>query len=184
MPQIPAICLTPNCNTLFPSGVELQNARNISFQNCKSGPCPKCGGTGKIPDGLYDAFESKIFAFLSHENDIDLFRKITETVQRDLKRYISPKNIKKKLNKQFPKHKNTWSLIPESKLDAYAVIQIILAIISTAITVGSCTKSNKETIINQTYNNIYIESDRKAPPRTPSDSRIECKPKPDNLLKI
>jgi len=184
MPQIPAICLTPNCNTLFPSGVELQNARNISFQNCKSGPCPKCGGTGKIPDGSYDVLENKIFAFLFHENDINLFRKITETVQRDLKRNISPKNIKKKLNKQFPKHKNTWSLIPESKLDAYAVIQIILAIITTAITVGSCTNSNKETIINQTYNNIYIENNQKMQPHSPSDSRIEQKSKPNSLLKI
>ncbi|EKD67047.1 MAG: hypothetical protein ACD_48C00622G0004 [uncultured bacterium] len=184
MPQVPAICLTPNCNTLFPSGVELQNARNISFHNCTSGPCPKCGGDGKIPDGSYDAFENKLFAFLFQENDLNLFRKITETVQRDLNRNISPKNIKKKLNKQFPKHKNTWSLIPESKLDAYAVIQIILAVISTAIAIGSCTKSNKETIINQTYNNIYIENNRKTLPRIPSDSRIERKSKPDNSLNI
>jgi len=184
MPQIPAICLTPNCNTLFPSGVELQNARDISFQNCTSGPCPKCGGTGKIPDGSYEAFENNLFAFLSKENDVLLFRKITETIQRDIRRNVSPKNIKKKLKKQFPKHKNTWNLIPETKIDAYAVIQIILAIISTIIAIGACSRSNKENIISQTYNDIYIENSQKMQPRNPSDSHTDLKHIPDSLLKI
>jgi hypothetical protein len=52
MPAVPAICRT--CGTVFPSGIVAENSRDISFTGSTAGPCPNCGGTGEIPDGLYD----------------------------------------------------------------------------------------------------------------------------------
>jgi hypothetical protein len=52
MPAVPAICRT--CGTVFPSGIVADNSRDIMFTGCTAGPCPKCGGTGEVPDGVYD----------------------------------------------------------------------------------------------------------------------------------
>lgn len=52
MPHVPAICRT--CGAVFPSGIVADNSRDIMFTGCTAGPCPRCGGTGEIPDGVYD----------------------------------------------------------------------------------------------------------------------------------
>jgi hypothetical protein len=39
---------------VFPSGIEVKNARNITMVGNTAGPCPVCGGIGEIPDGVYD----------------------------------------------------------------------------------------------------------------------------------
>lgn len=183
MTKIPTICLNPKCNTIFPSVFNLK-ALNASFKNVGMGPCPKCGGDGKIPDGSYSNFDDKIFAFLEDVNDIALFQKIAQAIQRDLKRNKSPISIKKKLTKQFPKHKSTWNLIPETKQDAYAAIQIILAIIMAVITIGTCSKENKEIIINQTYNNLYLEEGHESEQNIPFDNHTEDNSTQDKPIKI
>ena len=33
---------------------------NTRFIGVSSGPCPKCGGSGSVPDGLYDAAEDTL----------------------------------------------------------------------------------------------------------------------------
>jgi hypothetical protein len=53
MPQVPAIC--DNCGAVFPSGMVVENARNIQMLGNTTWPCPSCGGMGRIPDGIYDA---------------------------------------------------------------------------------------------------------------------------------
>lgn len=185
MTRIPAICLNHKCNTIFPSPFDLlPGVNNVAFENIGIGPCPKCGADGKIPDGSYSNFEDKIFASLANVNDIALLKKITNTIKRDLSRDISPKNIKKKLNKQFPKQKTAWNLIPETKQDAYTVIKIILALTVAIAAIGSCSKENKEIIINQTYNNLYLHDNPAPQQNNPFGIHIEDNHKQDKLVSI
>lgn len=122
------------------------------------GPCPKCGADGKIPDGSYSNFEDKIFAFLEDIDDIALFQKIANSIQKDLKKNKSPKNIKKKLNKHFSKFKEVWNLIPENKEEAIRIITLLLAFITCAtqisVSLRSCTR---EETINNYYNHLYLQ---------------------------
>ncbi len=52
MPDVPAIC--DNCGAVFPSGLFVEDVRNLWMSGNKAGPCPSCGAMGSIPDGLYD----------------------------------------------------------------------------------------------------------------------------------
>lgn len=58
MVMLPAIC--DNCGTIFASGFDFASVRNISMRGNKSGPCPKCGEMGSIPDGVYDVVDNVI----------------------------------------------------------------------------------------------------------------------------
>jgi hypothetical protein len=63
MPLMPAIC--DNCGAVFSSGVMgSDGASHITFANCTAGPCPRCGGMGHIPDGVYN-FIGNAIEFLS-----------------------------------------------------------------------------------------------------------------------
>jgi len=158
MASIPAICMTNTCLTVFPSGVAVENSRGVMFENNRASPCPKCGGVGKIPDGIYSVIEGQIFATINNALDKALLDKIKTTIQRDLSRDKSPKNIKKTLNKTFPKQKALWSLIPKEKHDALWFINYILqAAAAVAIIVGTTHAVMSDEEKNTVINNFHYE---------------------------
>jgi hypothetical protein len=54
MPGLPAIC--DSCLTVWdPHAINIANATDVHIEDFTVGPCPKCGGTGHIPDGIYSA---------------------------------------------------------------------------------------------------------------------------------
>jgi hypothetical protein len=168
MANIPAICETPGCLTLFPSGVAASNCRNITIKNCKASPCPVCGGVGRIPDGQYSVIEEKIFAALSEVVDVSVFKKIQKALERELNRNKSPKNIIKKLNKQLPEQKELWRSAPTNKRDALWYLQFILqSAAAIAALYGAAhiafSDEEKDTIINN-FNYHYHESGERQNP--------------------
>lgn len=184
MTQAPAICLNPLCNTIFPSGFGISGEGQISTYDCTSGPCPRCGGMGKIPDGSHSLLNGRLLTILENVNDIHLIKKVSLEIKRELSRKKSPKSIKKKLNKKYPPFKRVWELIPETKQDAYAVINIILGITMAVTAIGSCSKTDEPTIINQTNNYIYHEHHQPSQHETPSYSHKKKSPIQDKLTKI
>ncbi|KAG1249793.1 hypothetical protein G6F65_018990 [Rhizopus arrhizus] len=49
--SIPAFC--DSCGTAFPSGFGAGDNTTFWLKDCKSGPCPNCGGEGSMLDGRY-----------------------------------------------------------------------------------------------------------------------------------
>ena len=58
MLNIPAVC--NECKNFFPSDPVSENTTNVVFENKTVGPCPRCGGTGQVPDGVYNFFDNVI----------------------------------------------------------------------------------------------------------------------------
>ena len=58
MLNIPAVC--DQCKNFFPSDAVAENSTNVTFENKAIGPCPRCGGTGHVPDGVYNFSENVI----------------------------------------------------------------------------------------------------------------------------
>ena len=56
--NIPAVC--DQCNNFFPGEPVTENSTNVTFENKIVGPCPRCGGTGHVPDGVYNFSENVI----------------------------------------------------------------------------------------------------------------------------
>jgi hypothetical protein len=53
MALVPAIC--DSCGTIWGAeNIFGGDAKNLILTGNKVGPCPKCGGLGSIPDGVYD----------------------------------------------------------------------------------------------------------------------------------
>ena len=53
MLNIPTIC--NDCKNFFPGDTISENSMNVVFENkTVEVPCPRCGGTGYVPDGVYN----------------------------------------------------------------------------------------------------------------------------------
>lgn len=77
MPDVPAQC--SQCGTWFPSGIFLKNARNVRLAGFASA-CPRCGGTGIVPDGLYSATGETLTILASYHPEA--LRRLQESVNR------------------------------------------------------------------------------------------------------
>ena len=161
MPNIPAICLNSSCNTVFPSSFALEGeCRDITFTSCFSGPCPNCGGQGKIPDGNYNSLHSGIFASLFSISDIDKLTKIKqilESAKKDTK-------FQEKLESTAPELKNQLSVIGWAK-ENQVILDLIIKFITVLIVVLTYFKLNpaplnitQQTIINQSFYQLYNPS--------------------------
>jgi hypothetical protein len=53
MALVPVFC--DNCGTIFATASFVGgDARGVSLDKARLGPCPTCGGRGRVPDGVYD----------------------------------------------------------------------------------------------------------------------------------
>ncbi len=68
--QLPAVCST--CGTIFPSGMAVANSRDMTFQGNTAGPCPKCGGMGKVIDGTFDFVGNSVKVKKAPQTTIDV----------------------------------------------------------------------------------------------------------------
>lgn len=62
MPIIAAIC--DGCGTVYSFGITLVDPATRAMAGHTTGPCPRCGAMGTVPDGLYDIFRD-IFGILA-----------------------------------------------------------------------------------------------------------------------
>lgn len=161
MPQIPAICLDPSCNTVFPSGFALEGeCRNITMSECFSGPCPRCGGQGKIPDGNYNSIHSEIFAALFNISDVAKLVKIKQV----LKSAKENMQFKETLENTAPELNDQLTVLEWAK-ENQVILDLVIKFITVLIVVltylkltPGAEKISQQTIINQTYYQFYNPS--------------------------
>lgn len=165
MPNIPAICINPQCKAIFSSGIAIENSSNITFSGCLAGPCPKCKGTGKIPDGKYDAIGSTLFASLKNITDIEVLKKSLQIIKQHFNSGKTPDEIKEKVKKEIPELNTVWGLIPKTRIDAYIFIGLIISFLTLLVLSFPALKSDspdtiniQQNIINQSFEAFYSQT--------------------------
>ena len=156
---MPAICNNPKCGAVFPSSIQLDNCRGISFNDCGAGSCPKCGSMGRISDGTYDAIADEISGILKNESDLAILEKMKVIVEKAINNKDF-KEAKNELSTISPNWKNAFNILPEENIgNALAIYMFILAMIQTAITLYALNKPiDSDTFINNSYEFFYNES--------------------------
>ncbi|WP_404351690.1 SEC-C domain-containing protein [Sutcliffiella horikoshii] len=100
MQAMPAICNT--CETIFPSGFYGEDSIAF-FSGATSGPCPKCGGMGRIPDGEFTFFNN-IIRILSAPNrtiqELETLANILQNTQYNID--TTPEVAINKISEEIP----------------------------------------------------------------------------------
>ena len=165
MPRIPAICINPDCGFVFPSSIEIENSTNIVFQDVSSGPCPKCGSNGKIPNGKYDIFNNSIFAMLYNVGDATIISKSIALFRSQISTNKAPEEMIEKAKAEVPELQSLWDLIPNTRTEAYAFITMLILFLKiflehnpSAKQPSSNTVNIQQQIINQSFQQFYSSS--------------------------
>ncbi|MAT39867.1 MAG: hypothetical protein CL946_09720 [Ectothiorhodospiraceae bacterium] len=132
MPVIPAFC--DNCGAAFSSGIFLDNCLNVSLRGNKSGPCPRCGGIGSVPDGVFNVVDGvikELGAFRSREETLN---KLAEILTNSVERNESSAQIAQKIRDEAPEISRLADVLPRTRSELYAFIALILTLITLIIT--------------------------------------------------
>lgn len=151
MTRVPALC--DRCNTFFPGPLEFDNSTNIAFTNVSVGPCPRCGGSGHIPDGTYNFIDNAI-EFLSgpSRSRSDLARLAT-ILRAARDRGTSAEEVREQVRTEVPELASLTDILPQTRSELYAFIAVIVAILTLLLNENSSGHAPKIEI-NHIFNQI------------------------------
>lgn len=78
MVDLPVIC--DNCGRLFRAPNVIAGSGTVSMINVAVSPCPYCGGTGHVPDGVYQLVDDAIRAVWSSRPTVEDLRTLERLV--------------------------------------------------------------------------------------------------------
>lgn len=169
--MLPAVC--DNCGSFFPSSIQLENSRHIAFSNCTSGPCPRCGGMGHIPDGVYNFIGDTIELLSGPGRTVSELERLADILNRARQQDASPEQVAEAIEIETPGLSLLKDILPKSRDDLYKFIQILLMTISILLPLMKKAEPPKvevNVVINQVVDSIYQQPapNPTAAPRPPS----------------
>lgn len=126
MPSIPAFC--DNCGTAFPSGFFMENCTNISLRGNKSGPCPKCGGMGSVPDGVFNVIGDVIDIIDAPRKTVEQLSRYVKVLHEARSLNFSREEVKRKIEEDVPELSGISSLLPKTRTELYAFIALLISL--------------------------------------------------------
>jgi hypothetical protein len=158
MPLVPAVC--NNCGRVFSSGFELIDCTDISFSGIGVGPCPHCGGNGKILDASYTTFgDSLRILFNRSSKDLDVLLSALKAAQA---RQATSEEVQAVVEEHAPELTN-WlkKILPQNQAQWFAFLSLLIAAIT--FVKNNLAPNPTPTVINNTVTYAFSEL---------------CKPKP------
>jgi len=111
MPHIPAFCDT--CGTIFGSGFVIDHASQVHLEGNKSGPCPKCGGMGSVPDGVYNFVRGVVQMLSAPEISKERWRRFALLIAQAKKQKASAEDFHVRVEKEVPELSSFSSILPK-----------------------------------------------------------------------
>ena len=181
MPTVPAFCNI--CGTAFNSGFFAEHAHNISFAGNTSGPCPKCGGMGHVPDGVFNFIGDTIEILSAPERTIAELMSLAKILREARAMAETRDQVAARIDKELPALSLLFKVLPESKNELYGFLGVVLAAV--ALFTQSGEKPANQTTINvtQVIETVIIDGNgearqsaqRTTPPKQGRNEPCNCR---------
>ena len=105
-------------------------AGTVQFVNSRLGPCPTCGGTGDIIDGIYSAATNTARLFLSPGTKKSDLLALQQIIKRARKEKFSLEKLEKSVKEEVPELQSLSDWLPKTRMELYAFLGLILTLIT------------------------------------------------------
>jgi len=170
--NIPAIC--NKCGSMFVAPNLIGGNGSVQFTNCALGPCPTCGGTGNIIDGIYDAATNSARLFLSSITKKNDLLKLQVIIERARRENYTSEQLRHSVKDEVPELQSISDCLPKTRMELYAFLGVIFTII-TIITTSTFNYFDSKDTINETDINNVVEEAFKQQTVVPNKSIIKNK---------
>ena len=124
--RVPAFC--DRCGAVFPSSFEVEGL-HTTFVNCGAGPCPECGSSGHIPDGVYNFIGSTIELLSGPASTMSELQKLATILSEAREHKTSPEEVSKRIKEEVPGLSGLKDLLPKTRSEFYSFVTIGLTVV-------------------------------------------------------
>jgi hypothetical protein len=128
MQFIPAFC--DKCGTAFPSGFSVENAKHLTLSGNKVGPCPRCGGMGSVPDGVFNIVDGAIEVLLAPTITIERLGRLALLIQDARAKNMTAQQIGEQIAEDAPELSGLTELLPRTRRELYQFLAVLTAALS------------------------------------------------------
>lgn len=148
MTAIPAVC--NSCGTHFVTRSLINAGPNvrISFRGTYVGPCPNCGGLGRVPDGIFEVVHDAIRLIVSQDRGRDDMQRLTSVLADARRAHAEPAEVIRRLDDQAPEWHGfsdfmSKYVLPKNAGEFWTIIGVIIAIVAVFISMGGAPMDEK-----------------------------------------
>lgn len=147
MSMFVAFCENPSCGAIFPAPnlIGGDGSATIQMTNSRYGPCPNCGGFGRIPDGIY-GYANHVVEFLrGPQESLAALRKVQALLADRRTRSQSRDEVLSQVRNVAPRVASAMEKVPSIAV-TQQWIQVLIALVTLAILIQTTyfKKSDKE----------------------------------------
>ena len=178
MPRAPAVCKT--CGTIFASPFEIAaGVRNVQFVGPgEISPCPKCGGSGTIPNGVYSALNETSLAFTTGKVSAEDLERFLGLLKSARERDAAPEQVADSIKAEVPELSKVADALPKTRSELYAFLAVLIALVSVLLNTCQSDKSRSKlsetevkNVVETTINIVYQQETSAARQRTSEQRR-------------
>lgn len=125
---IPVLCDTRGCNTVWfnPSLFAIGPGASVTLSRITVAPCPKCGGSGHIPDGIYRHSSAELF----NGSELEIVVRALTFLRRKAAAGATTDEIRREIKSRFPFLKGIKNFLPKDGAALVAYLTLILGIMT------------------------------------------------------
>ena len=169
---VPVTCTNPFCRlSFFLSGfLNLSGNSSVTMRGCGTkGPCPRCGSTVTIADGVYRSVPLGGATVLL--NDLSVLERAVDFLRVQQQKDQPTAITKQQANTEIPELSCLWDLLPKKRSEAYTVIGILITVLLFIIT--QCRQSPKDPPKLTGVPSEIIDALLKPQPASPPDNHTD-----------
>jgi uncharacterized protein YecA (UPF0149 family) len=152
------------------------NATNITLSGNRAGPCPRCGGMGHVPDGVFNFVGSTIEILSAPERTIDELQRFASILREAQKTSQTKEEVAAKVERDVPALSGLIKLLPENRAELYGFLAVVLAAIQLLTQPSESSKANSPQV---TVNVTQVIEQAVAPQSKPA---AQARPEPSRKV--
>jgi hypothetical protein len=149
--HIPAICDT--CGTAFPSGIVMGPESSVTMVGNKAGPCPNCGGMGRIPDGFYKSVNNALH-LITKVRETEQLRGLQVLLEKAQRDNLSRNELSHAIETTAPAFGALRELLPNDRSELYNFVSMILAALALLVSLFTSRPDAPAPSVTQIFNTI------------------------------
>lgn len=156
MSTIPVICNNQICRAVWfvDDAIEIEPGASATIRNCTASPCPRCGGSGSTPDGIYK--HSSISYFDKNQLTIVLYA--LDQLRSMASNGASQEGIRKEIGQRFPFLKSLEKYLPKDSASLAAWVAIVLSIMTTCSATQQTQRDSSRPFLVPVSNHEVLEA--------------------------
>lgn len=118
---------------------------------------------GHIPDGVFNFVGNTIEILSAPQRTLDELSRLTKIIHEAREKHEPPEVVAQKIREEVPALAGLADLlVPRTPADLYALLGLILLVLTLIRQGGQSGSKSTNITVNQTINQVYVETDKKA----------------------